>query len=60
MSQVILYTAKVKDCKHSDRMEAIEEPQEFKPDNPTTFYVKKEIMAALGNPTRVKFTLEPA
>jgi len=33
------------------------EPQEFKPENPSQFYIKNEIMQALGNPAEFEVIL---
>ena len=54
-------------CKNSVRVQAMDEPKEFRPfyvkadgtrvECPSQFYLKNEIMAALGNPAEFEIIL---
>ena len=44
-------------CKNSIRVQAMGEPKEFRPDSPSQWYLKNEIMAALGNPAEFEIIL---
>jgi len=44
-------------CKNSIRVQAMGEAKEFAPERPSQFYVKNEIMAALGNPAEFEVIL---
>lgn len=39
------------------RVEAMGEPKEFRPDMPSQFYIKNEVMAVLGNPSEFEVIL---
>jgi len=59
-TEIILNVAREKLCKNSVRVQAMGEKKEFAPERPTQFYIKNEIMAALGNPAEFEIVLRAA
>jgi len=56
-TEITLNVAREKVCKNSIRVQAMGEAQEHRPENPSQFYIKNEIMAALGNPAEFEVIL---
>lgn len=56
-TEIKMDVARERLCKNSIRVQAMGEAKEFRPENPSQFYIKNEIMAALGNPAEFEIVL---
>jgi len=54
-TEIKLDVVREKVCKTFIRVQAMDE--EYRPESPSMFYVKNEIMAALGNPAEFEIIL---
>jgi hypothetical protein len=57
MSEIKLNVVREKVCKNSIRVQAMGEDTPFRPESPSQFYIKNEIMQALGNPAEFEIIL---